>query len=272
VARPLRIETPGGTYHVTARGNAGRDIYLDDGDRVSFLALVSDLVERFAWNCFAYCLMHNHYHLVVRTPRGDLSRGMRHLNGVYAQRFHRKHGTFGHLFQGRFHATLVQDDPYLLAVLRYVARNPVEAGLCNHASEWRWSSHRAVLGLAPTGPVAVQQVLAFCGEGGKGRTKYRRLVEEADRADRPPIGAILGDDEFASRHVQPLRPDREVPVRHYERGRPRLSELLSEPSVEAIAAAYFQHRYRMREIAAALGCHYTTVSRRLREWKSGRDA
>lgn len=133
MARPLRLEFPGAIYHVTSRGNARNAIFLDDEDRVLFLACLGAVVTRFGWWCHAYCLMDNHYHLLIETPEGDLSRGMRQLNGVYTQRFNRRHGRAGHVFQGRFKAIVVDRDSYLLELCRYVVLNPIRAGMVSQA-------------------------------------------------------------------------------------------------------------------------------------------
>ena len=129
MARPLRIEFAGALYHVTSRGDRREDIYLDDGDRQLFLEVLEAVCERFNWEVHAYCLMSNHYHLLVETPDGNLSRGMRHLNGVYTQRFNRRHKKVGHVFQGRYKAILVQKENYLLELSRYIVLNPVRAGM-----------------------------------------------------------------------------------------------------------------------------------------------
>src|SRR3972149_2645148 len=140
MARPLRIEYPGAVYHVTTRGNAQADIYLDDTDREKFLEILGQICDRYHWHCYAYCLMGNHYHLVIETPAGNLARGMRQLNGNYTQTFNRQHRRAGHLFQGRYKAILVDKDSYLLEVIRYVLLNPVRARLTNTAGQWRWNS------------------------------------------------------------------------------------------------------------------------------------
>src|SRR6266550_1709297 len=114
MARPLRIEFPGALYHVTARGDRREDIYLDDKDHSQFLTLLGEVCHRFNWIVHAYCLMTNHYHLVIETPDGNLAKGMRQLNGVYTQNFNRRHGRIGHVFQGRYKAILVQKETYLL--------------------------------------------------------------------------------------------------------------------------------------------------------------
>lgn len=149
MARPLRLEFPGAIYHVTARGNAQNDTFLDDEDRQLFLACLGEIVTRLNWLCHAYCLMDNHYHLLIETPEGNLSRGMRQLNGVYTQRFNRRHKRVGHLFQGRFKAIVVERDSYLLELCRYVVLNPVRARMVKHIEHYPWSSYPATMGLVP---------------------------------------------------------------------------------------------------------------------------
>jgi len=146
MVRPLRIEFTGALYHVTARGNQRTTIFLDDEDRREWLEIVARTSERFQWTIHAYCQMGNHFHLLVQTPRPNLARCMRHLNGVYTQRFNRHHFRCGHLLQGRYHAVIVDEETYLLEVSRYILLNPVRAGLVPHAADWQWSSYRATCG------------------------------------------------------------------------------------------------------------------------------
>ena len=149
MARPLRIEFPGAIYHVTSRGNAHQAIVEDDADRFEFFAVLTGVLERYGWLCHAYCLMDNHYHLMVETPDGNLARGMARLNGLYTQRFNRRHQRIGHLFQGRYKAILVERESYLLELCRYLVLNPVRAGLVRRAAAYRWSSYRATAGDEP---------------------------------------------------------------------------------------------------------------------------
>jgi len=146
MARPLRIEYEGAIYHVTSRGNGRSEIYRSDEDRVMFLDVLAHVVDRFGWICHAYCLMDNHYHLMIETPQANLSRGMRQLNGMYTQRFNRNHKLVGHVYQGRFTSIVVDKDAYLLALSRYIARNPVAAGMVDDVLDWPWSSCRATAG------------------------------------------------------------------------------------------------------------------------------
>lgn len=146
MARPLRIEFPGAIYHVTSRGDRREPIFADDGDRVAILAVLEQSMRRFDAQVLSYCLMGNHYHLVLHTRQANLSLLMRHLNGVYTQAYNRRHGKVGHVFQGRFKAILVDRDNYLLELCRYVELNPVRAAMVATAADWPWSSYLAHTG------------------------------------------------------------------------------------------------------------------------------
>ena len=146
MSRPLRLELAGGIYHVTSRGNRRENIYADDVDRLKWLALFGQVCQRYNWRCHAYCLMSNHYHVVVETIEGNLSQGMRQLYGVYTQYFNRTHQRFGHVFQGRYKSILVDKDTYLLELTRYVVLNPVRANMVNNVEQWPWSSYLIMLG------------------------------------------------------------------------------------------------------------------------------
>src|SRR5579859_3715129 len=134
MARPLRIEFSGAFHHVMARGNARQNIFRDTQDRQAFLAGLKRVCERFDWRIWAYCLMDNHYHLLVETLEPTLSRGMREINGVYTQGFNRRHSRVGHVFQGRYKSLLIEKDAYLLELSRYIVLNPVKAKICRGAA------------------------------------------------------------------------------------------------------------------------------------------
>ncbi len=152
MSRPLRIELPDGLYHVTSRGDRREPIFEDDDDRELLLDVLAQGLERFDASVFAYCLMGNHYHFVLQTRKGNLSRLMRHVNGVYSQSYNRRRGLVGHLFQGRFKAIHVDADAYFLAVCRYVELNPVRARIADEPGRLRWSSYRAHLGIDSVPP------------------------------------------------------------------------------------------------------------------------
>jgi len=272
MARPLRIEYPGAVYHITSRGNARQDVFLDDGDRTAFLEILAKAIDRFHWLCHAYCLMSNHFHLLVETVDPTLARGMRHLNGVYTQAFNRRHARSGHLFQGRYKAILVEKDSHLLELARYVVLNPVRARMVRSCKDWRWSSYRATAGLESASSfLTTKWILSqFAQSPSKARQAYRRFVS-AGRSE--PVWEKLkgqiyyGSDEFIEQHV-PEGSDafREIPREQRLVNRPPIEDIFGATSEgRAIATAYREYGYRLREIADFLGVHYSTVSRRLKK-------
>jgi putative transposase len=180
MARPLRIQFPGGLYHVTARGNGRQTLFADDIDRERFLIVLTQVVARYRLLCHAHCLMGNHYHLLLETPDANLSRAMRQLNGVYSQAFNRRHERPGHVLEGRYHAQVVDKDAYLREVCRYIVLNPVRAGLVAHPREWRWSSYGATAGhaLVPLF-LTVDSVLSLAGMTARSaaQRQYRQFVD-----------------------------------------------------------------------------------------------
>jgi putative transposase len=161
--RRPRLNFPGGIHHVTARGNRRQAVFADARDYATFLALLGEVVARFTWHCHAYCLMGNHYHLVIQTPEANLSRGMQLLNSSYAQWFNRRHELDGHVFQGRFHAVVVESDWHLLELSRYLALNPVRGGLAAEPAGWPWSSYSALLRGSGPAFLKVSRVLEHFG-------------------------------------------------------------------------------------------------------------
>ncbi len=172
---------------MTARGNERRDVFFEDSDRVAFLEVLKQVCERFNWLCHAYCLMGNHYHLLIETLDGNLSQGMRQLNGVYTQYINRTHKRVGHLFQGRFKSILVQKDSYLLELARYIVLNPVRAGMVGEATEWPWSSYRATLGLesAPSFLTTDWLLSGFGADRQIAVEGYGRFVEQGVGSESP---------------------------------------------------------------------------------------
>lgn len=274
MTRPLRVAVPDGVYHVIARGNGRRKIFVDDIDHLSFLEVFEGILSRFGWRCLTYCLMGSHYHLVVRTPSPNLSLGMRQLNGVYAQRFNRRRGTCGHLFQGRFKSTLVDRDSYLLELSRYVALNPVRARNCRTPEEWRWSAHRALIGVVEDRLVDARDLLLHFGPDlSRARRTYREFVAEANGEWRAAgDGAAAGSPEFIGTHLPSNQPSPEIPRKQWQPSRPSLENLFNgRPQDEGIQMAYSEFGYRMCEIAEVLGCHYATVSRKLKAFEAKRE-
>ena len=184
MARPLRLEFTGALYHVTSRGDGRDDIYLSDDDRFAWLDTFAHVCKRFNWVCHAYCLMTNHYHLLIETPDANLSNGMRQLNGVYTQNFNRAHQRVGHVFQGRFKAILVEKDSYLLELARYVVLNPLRAKMVRRIEQWPWSSFHATCGQAAKPEwLNTDFILSqFGAQRARAIAKYVDFVHEIGRA------------------------------------------------------------------------------------------
>ena len=177
--RPPRDFVPGSTYHVFARGSNRQPIFVFDSDRIDFLACLARVVNHGALRCLSYCLMSNHYHLVVKTHDGELSRAMKALNGRYSLRFNRRYDRDAHLFKNRFQAVRQASEGQLLWTLRYTVMNPVEKGLCGRPEEWPWSSYRASIGLERPPPfLDVQGLMTyFGGMPEQARSAYRAFVD-----------------------------------------------------------------------------------------------
>ncbi|RKZ27132.1 addiction module toxin RelE [bacterium] len=272
MTRPLRIEYPGAVYHITTRGNAYQDIFLDDADRERFLEILGQTIERFNWLCHAYCLMTNHYHLLIETVDPTLSRGMRQLNGVYTQAFNRRHERVGHVFQGRYKAILVEKEAYLLELARYIVLNPVRAKMVKSPKGWEWSSYRATAGLNEAPPfLTVDWILGeFSDEKKKAQRLYQKFV--AGGIGRSPWDELrgqiyLGSERFIESVPKPRAKLTEIPRRQRLPDRTTLEEIFADAATtdEGILKAYRDHGYTMREIAEHLGVHYATVSRHLRK-------
>ena len=282
MARPLRIEFPGAVYHVTSRGNARQDIFIDDEDRGSFLDLLSIVVERFNWLCHAYCLMGNHYHLLIETLDGNLSKGMRELNGVCTQGFNQRYRRVGHLFQGRYKAILVEKDNHLLSLCRYVVLNPVRVGLIERPEQWKWSSYRATIGLVKrVSFLTIDWILSqFDGRKRVAMEKYKRFVMEGIDKESPwetLKGQIFyGTEEFI-KQLSGLLDEKgnikEVPRLQRYVARPPVSELFKGKGKKAkdktIYNAYVRYGYTMKEISDQLGIHYATISRAIKRVERG---
>lgn len=277
MARPLRIEYGGAVYHVTSRGNERKPIFRDDEDRVAILDILHAVNRRYNWLCHAYCLMNNHYHIVIETPDGNLSRGMRQLNGVYTQTYNRRHGRVGHVFQGRYKAILIQKESHLLEVCRYVVLNPVRAKAAKKPEEWRWSSYRGTIGMeTPHSCLTTDWIVGQYGIRRRAAwRKYREFVEAGIGVEgiwKEVKGqGILGKEEFkerALRYAKGYESIKEIPRNQRYIGRPDLSALLETDLIKhrgkrknKIKEAVMEYGYSQKEVADYFKVHYSTISR-----------
>ena len=266
MSRPPRIEIPDGVYHIVARGNERKTIYRDDVDHARFLETLRGTADRHGWRVLAYCLMSNHYHQLLSTPNANLARGMRDLNGGYAQAFNRRHGRDGHLFQGRYKAVLVQADEHMLAAVRYIIRNPVRAGVTEHVEQWPWTSHAATIGRTPPGFLAIDQLLShFAANRATARRRYLELLDSEPDPPAPEHPIIAGDTTFVATQLQRIRPSPEHPRKQITPVPLSLDELLSTSSNASAIVRAHQTGYSMRQIATHLHCGVTTIHRRIRQ-------
>jgi len=279
MARPIRIEYAGALYHVTSRGDRREDIYLNDDDRTDWLDVLGQTCKRFNWVIHAYCQMSNHYHLLVETIDGNLSKGMRQLNGVYTQHFNRRHGEVGHLFQGRYKAILVQKDNYLLELSRYIVLNPlrVRTKMVKNLDQWPWSSYPATMGIAnATEWLDTDWLLSQFGKQGKlARRRYHEFIMQGKGLASPLKETrhqlLLGDDAFVEQFRDSKSADqlREISKAQKRSQAKTLHEYDKQHKTrnEAMAKAYHSGAYTMREIAEHFAVHYMTVSRAIRQFE-----
>ncbi|HPC73842.1 MAG TPA: transposase [Syntrophales bacterium] len=270
MARPLRLEFEGALYHVISRGNARQKIFRADTDYQQFLRILGGVVERFTWLIHAYCLLDNHYHLLVETPHANLSAGMRQLNGTYAQYFSRRHNRPGHLFQGRFKAYVVDRDSYLSELSRYIALNPVRAGLAASPGKWKWSSYRKTAGLDKGMPfLHTEKILAnFSTLPEEAQKLYLAFVADGLESDDPlknaKGGILLGSDDFVSQFREWLGQGVPAEIPHRERHavRPSLPEIFRVRNRnEGIREAINRWGFKLKEVGDYLGLHYSRVSK-----------
>lgn len=278
MARPLRLEFAGALYHVTSRGNRREAIYETDRDRESFLVVLEDVCGTFNWVCHAYCLMSNHYHLLIETPEGNLSKGMRQLNGVYTQGFNQRHRSVGHVFQGRYKAILVEKGSYLLELARYIVLNPVRARMVRTASEWPWSSYRATLGeRCSFSHLHTDWLLAAFGSHRSTAVKaYKRFVAAGKNQPSPwqdlKNQVYLGSDRFVNEMQERIEaPEQlsEIPVSQ-RRAAPKPLERYANKAASrdaAIVVAYASGGYTLKEVGQYFGLSYSRVSRIVKKAK-----
>ncbi len=272
MVRPLRIEFAGALYHITSRGNERQDIYRDDTDRQQFLSILGDCIQKYNWHCHAFCLMSNHYHLLIETAAPTLSKGMRQLNGVYTQFHNIRHKRVGHLFQGRYKAILVEKEYYLLELSRYIVLNPVRAGMVSLPEQWPWSSFQASSGAAPSPEwLTLDYLLAsFSCHRKEAIYRYRSFVLAGIDKEAPwnqlKNQIYLGSDQFVEEtqcRLQPDQPLRDVPRVQKQAPRRELdwySTHYTDPK-QAMVRAYLSGHYSLEEVGNHFGVSRMTVSR-----------
>ena len=273
------MEFPGALYHVTSRGDRRGRIYEDDTDRRLFLLLLDQICETYNWLCHAYCLMGNHYHILIETPDANLGKGMRQLNGMYSQKHNNAHGRVGHVFQGRYKAILVEKQAYLLELARYIVLNPVRAGMVKQVRDWPWSSYRATVGqsAAPNCLTTDWLLAAFGAKRGEAIKRYRRFVREGKGQSSPWLilrnQVYLGSEAFVENvqaHIDREMELSEIPasqrrpvarsLEYYEQHNPTRNH--------AIIEAYRSGGYTLKQIGDYFELHYSTVSGIIRNHKS----
>lgn len=220
MARAWRIEYEGALYHVLSRGNERRDVFIDDRDRRSFLVTIGEMAQRFEIEVYVYVLMNNHYHLVFRTRRANLSRAMQWAGATYTSRFNARHSRSGHLFQGRFKNMLVQNDAYLLQLSYYIHRNPLRAGIVSRLADYSWSSYRAyAYGRPAMDWLNTELILSQLINASDRNEAYRKKAqgyarEESRLWEDLHHGFLLGTDKFAEavkKTYLPHAPHPEIP-------------------------------------------------------------
>ena len=278
MTRPLRIQYPGAVYHVTSRGNRRGSVFNNEEDRVVFLSVLCEAVDRFHLLCHGYCLMGNHYHLLLETVEGNLCGAMRHLNGIYTQIYNRRHRKCGHVFQGRYKAILIEKSAHLLEVCRYIVLNPVRAGLTDTPGDWPWSSYRSTAGLQPEPRfLRTAWLLSQFGEESlKARERYIEFVNDGTtrRIWKDAVsGIVLGSREFAGscRALAHVNADlSEVARAQRYLDRPPLAELLAggESKGQKWLRAVYEYGYTQKEVARQSGVHCSYVSKTIKRERS----
>lgn len=277
MARPLRIEFKNAVYYITSKGNAENSIAIDDDDRVLFIDTLKFVIDRYKWKCHAYSLLDSLYALVVETPKPNLSRGMRQLNGIYTQKYNRKHGISGHVFQGRFKAIIVDKENYLLDICRHVVLLPYKSGISKSLNNYKWSSYRSTAGLieAPDFLSPDWIYSQFAKRTENAQKKYKDYINEGKKAESPLNKVrgqiLLGSNKF----IQKLKPrlteassKSDIPNWQKHLNRPKINEIFKgiknktlKQRNRKIKEAHIKHGYTLKQIGEKLKLHYTSISR-----------
>ena len=263
MARPLRIIYPGAFYHVTSRGNEKKDVFKSRRDREKFLEYLASATQRYEAVIHAYCLMSNHYHLLLETPAGNLSQIMQHINSAYTTYFNIKRKRAGHLFQGRYKAILVEADEYATELSRYIHLNPVRAGMVTKPEDFPWSSYRGYIGHGNAPEWLKREFIHsyFDKRVATAAKKYRSFVEELLGAEyESPLNETFGSAVLGTAGFIETITATHLATRDVERDLPALRQFTDRPTLEKIQTAvntvivgneklarqacmYFCHRY-----------------------------
>jgi len=258
MARPLRIEFPGALYHITSRGNARQTIFFDEEDFTDFLTVLGQVAKRYHLLLHSYCLMNNHYHLLIETPEGNLARGMRQLNGIYTQHANQRYQRVGHLLQGRYKSILVDKENYLLELSRYIALNPVRANLVEDPKDWPWSAYPQLIGFNQRIPcLSTDWILAqFAPERKAAIKAYQAFVLSGMDAESPLKKVkgqlFLGPEHFIDQIKHLLGEQKrfsEIPKKQRYAARPSLPEIFQGKDQKAKEEQMYQAYQEYRRIS-----------------------
>jgi len=289
MARQLRIEYPDAYYHVTARGNERKEIFKSEKDREKFLSYLESAVNRYGAVIHVWCLMSNHYHLLVETPSGNLSQIMQHINGAYTNYFNTKRKRSGHLFQGRYKGILVEADEYALELSRYIHLNPVRIGVVNEPGDYRWSSFQEYTGKRKMADwLSTEFILGYFDKSqSAAQKKYQQFVEEmVGKEHESPLqqmvaATMLGTPEFVAtiqeQHIDGKSPDRNLPALKQLKGKPTIDQILEitrsvikeDEKLVTKVAIYLCHRFsgtKLKEIGDQFGVKESAVSQSSRRF------
>ncbi|MEN8265086.1 MAG: transposase [Nitrospirota bacterium] len=283
MTRPLRIEYPGAYYHITSRGNERKNIFKDKKDRDKFLSYLKSAHLRYKAVIHAFCLMNNHYHLFLETPKGNLSQIMRHINGAYTNYFNIRHKRRGHLFQGRYKAIIVEADSYAGELSRYIHLNPVRAGIVDVPEKFKWSSYRYYIGKKKKPEWLTEDFILCYFDNGNvhARKKYGEFVKawinvkHESPLEETVASTILGSDNFIElikdKYLDPKKRDRNLPALKELSKSPDIAGTYKEVemnfekqvSLSKKATLYLFHKYSdtpLKEIGTFFGIGESAVS------------
>ncbi|NIS09475.1 MAG: addiction module toxin RelE [Candidatus Dadabacteria bacterium] len=277
MARPVRLEFKNAVYFISSKSSGRKHIVKDDADRQTFLDTLEYVVNRYRWKCHAYCIGNTEYNIAIETPRGNLSVGMRQLNGIYTQKFNRKNKKSGNVFQGRFKAVVVQKDKYFLDICRHVVTLSQREGITNNINTFKWSSYRATAGTVDSPEfLHVDWIHSqFAKRTKNAQDKYRDYIKGAKKADNPLDSVrgqiLLGDEQFIEQMTLMLikgRNKEDVPKWQRHIKRPALEVIFKGIETKSakqrnkkVKEAHGKHGYTLKDIGQYLGLHYTSISR-----------